>query len=256
MKMKKQSLLLVGVLMLLALALTLSSCGWISGLVREKPEGIADWDALEKNPKLAEIEFDKLNQPDQVFAARAGLTGQDLIDYMNSPEYEQYLEALNAAEGNGAAYDPEKLSGGTETGAFRFNESAAEITGVVVDPQIIEMNEKIREENGEDWDDPNNHPSANPSGNQGSLPERYKKLIPASMLADATVTPLENSYLIVGEAGKSDCQALVSAIKNAGYETLQEREIAGGFAYSACGKNDDMITVSFADGVFSIVITQ
>lgn len=134
----KKSVLLLAVLVIAAASLTFTSCRLLDGIKSEKPDGIADWDALEKNPKFDKA-FEELIQPDQVYAGRTGLTGQDLIDYMNSPEYALYLEALNAADGNDGAYDPAVIAKNTETGVFQFDEKALEITGVTVDPRILEM---------------------------------------------------------------------------------------------------------------------
>ncbi len=253
MKTNKIKYLIIAVLTLSVLSLTLASCGWISGIKGEKPEGIADWDQLEKNPELKDDAFDGLIRPDQLYTVRSDLSGQELIDYMNGPEYEALMEALIAADGKGAAYDPEVLENSTGTGTFTFDEKAAEITGVVVDPKIVEMYEKIKEEAGEDWDDPD--PSGDPSGNTDSLPEQYAKLIPDTLLAKTDLTLMESSFMLTGSASKGEYEAVVNALKASGYTTIQEMELDGILLYSA-NSESDAISVSFTDGVFSMVITR
>lgn len=110
------------------------------------------------------------------------------------------------------------------------------------------------DEVGEDWDEEFEDLPENPSGNTDSLPEKYADLIPDTVLAKMTLTQMDSSFMLTGSADKNDYQAVVNAFKNAGYTTMQEREIAGALLYSASGPGDDMVTVSFAEGGFSMII--
>ena len=94
-----------------------------------------------------------------------------------------------------------------------------------------------------------------PFGDADSLPERYAKLIPGTILENAQVIRMDSTFLLNGSADKSDYQKAVNAFKNAGYTTITERDIAGALFYSAMG-SDDMVSITFADGAVSISITQ
>lgn len=254
----KTLLLVFALLMVAVFSLMLASCEMIDRIQGEKPEGIADWDALEKNPGFNK-EYEELIQPDQVYTGRTGLSGQELIDYMNSPEYEAYMEIQNAADGNTADYDPAVIAENTVTGEFRFDEEAAEITGVEIDPEIVEMNRKIMEEAGEEFEDYEDNGDDIPeisSGNTDSLPDKYAKLIPDTVLANTSLMVIDSTYMLSGTAGKSEYQAVVNAFKKAGYETVQEMERDGMLLYTAGGKDDDFVTVTYYDGEFSLVIVK
>ncbi len=92
-------------------------------------------------------------------------------------------------------------------------------------------------------------------GDTDSLPERYAKMIPGTILENAQVIRMDSTFLLNGNADKSDYQKAVNAFKNAGYTTITERDIAGALFYSAMG-SDDMVSITFADGAVSISITQ
>lgn len=94
-----------------------------------------------------------------------------------------------------------------------------------------------------------------PFGDTDSLPERYAKMIPGTILENAQVIRMDSTFLLNGNADKSDYQKTVNAFKNAGYTTIAERDIAGALFYSAMG-SDDMVSITFADGAVSISITQ